>query len=65
MSNQNILGVTQAADRLGITRRGVLAAIERGDLPAVRIGGCRAPFVLHLSDVEAFAAARREGVEGR
>lgn len=58
VSNQQPIGVTEAAQRLQMTRRGVHKAIHRGDLPAQRLPGVRGAFVLTVSDVERFANTR-------
>lgn len=60
----NHVGVTEAAQRVGMTRRGILAAIERGELPASRLGVGRSPYVISEKDVDAFGA-KRAGQEQR
>ena len=50
-----LLSVTEAAERIGITRSAVQQAIQSGRLPAQRIGN---RFVIRLADVVAYEVAR-------
>lgn len=59
MSNSDLIGATEAARRCGLTRRGFLFAIERGDVKARRIVGGRGNYVLEEEEVERYAAKRR------
>lgn len=58
MGTPDTIGVSAAAGVLRMTRRGVLAAIKRGALPAERLGTGRSPYVLQRADVEALASER-------
>ena len=63
----NLIGTTEAARILGMSRGGVISAADAGRIPiAGRIGDRgRGMLVFDREAVEAEAAARREGVEGR
>lgn len=56
--NNNPIGVTEAARRLGMTRRGVHKAIHRGDLHALKLPGPTGAYVLDPTEVERFATSR-------
>ena len=58
VSNQEPIGVTEAAARLRMTRRGVHKAIHRGDLPARKLPGRTGAYVLDPADVERYADTR-------
>ena len=58
MSTSQNIGVSEAANRIGLTRRGVLAAIERGDLVAERLGHGRSPYIIKISDLDNYVAKR-------
>lgn len=49
------LTVTEVCRRLGVTRRTLLRLIDRGELPAYRIGHW---IRVRVSDVEAYESAR-------
>lgn len=50
--------VTEAAKRLGITRRAVLGRIERGTLPAEKIGdGRTSAYLIREDDLDIQAVA--------
>ena len=57
VSNQPI-GVTEAAHRLRMTRRGVHKAIQRGDLQALKLPGRTGAYVLDPSEVDRYADTR-------
>ncbi len=45
--------VGQAAEKKGVARRTILAAIERGKLPAAKLGeGTMARWIIRIKDVE-------------
>lgn len=49
--------VTEAAKRLGISRRAILGRIERGTLPAEKIGdGRTSAYLIHEDDLETQAS---------
>lgn len=53
--------VAQAADRLGLTRRGVIHRIARGDIEAVKVGdGLTSAYLIPLSEVERHEAQIEE-----
>lgn len=53
----NWLTLTEAAERLGVTRAAVFVWIKKGKLPAARPGNGRMIFI-KADDVEVFAAQR-------
>ena len=57
-THQRLLGVAEAANRLGISRRLAWALISAGHLPVVRIGA--KTIRVDLVDLEAFIDERRE-----
>lgn len=58
VSNHTPIGVTEAAKRLRMTRRGVHKAIHRGDLPALKLPGRTGAYVLDPTEVDRFANSR-------
>jgi excisionase family DNA binding protein len=57
-----LLSVRQAAKRIGITKQGVMKAIQRGDLRCKQIDGF---YVISESAVEAFIRELSELTDGR
>jgi excisionase family DNA binding protein len=53
-----LLTVSEAVERIGVSRRTVYTLIANGELPSVKVGGSRR-FV--AADVDRFIAERREG----
>ncbi|MGQ0592380.1 MAG: helix-turn-helix domain-containing protein [Gammaproteobacteria bacterium] len=47
-----LLTVAQAAERLAVCRKTVRRAIDRGDLPVVRLGETRRADRIHPDDLE-------------
>jgi len=63
MYELDLLGVADAADRLGVSRSTVHRLVDSGELPVVGELGRRRAVVLAAADVDALAArraARRE-----
>ena len=58
MSNTNLIGAPEAARRCGMSRRGFLYAIERGDVKATRLSGGRNTYVIEESELDRFAQER-------
>jgi excisionase family DNA binding protein len=58
--DESIMTVDEAAKSLGIWPTVVRGHIERGNLPAKRLG--RRTIILTRSDVESFSAARERGL---
>lgn len=64
MTQAELISTSAAAAALGLDRRTVLRLIERGELPAEKLPGRTAPYVLERSRVEALVEKRAtpEGV---
>lgn len=56
------LSLTSAAVRYDVDRKTIRRAIDRGDLPAVRIG-TRGDLRVHITDLEHWARPVRNGAE--
>jgi excisionase family DNA binding protein len=59
---EQLVSVTQCAERKGITRQSVLQAIQRGDLSAEKVGN---NYVIREADCEAYEPAREPGERAR
>jgi len=53
-----VMGILQASERLGISRRTVLRAIHAGELAATKTGPGTAGFVITVDELDRFAAER-------
>lgn len=61
-----VVTVSMAAQRLGLSRRGVLAMIERGKLePLGKSPGTTGAYLIDAAEVEALAEARAARKEAR
>lgn len=59
MHTTSPLTVATAAAQSGIPKRTIIAAINRGDLPAEKLPGLTGAFLLAKTDFDRWAAGRR------